>query len=1047
MKRFFGLPWAAGVAITFLLALFGATQLFGGAASPASAASVSQQIGMKVLLVTDNTNEPSYQDWENTLNREGVPFDSVVTTPAAGEPTPGGASTFSALPALSSTASDGTQVANYEGVVVAISGTVGMSTAQWTTLQTFEHQFSVRQLTAYASPSSDFGMNTAASGATLPLSTGLTLTADGSSAFPYLKQLTVDPTQATFAYQATPLAGANVDTLASGPGGSTLLGIYTSSDGRQTMFQTFNENQYYLQSQLLRHGELDWLTRNTYFGDQRNYLETDIDDNFLADDAWDTATHTTDFTPANALREVPADVTNAATWSKTNNFRIDMLFNGGGSVAFAAGCTVAVGGDTGSGGSSTGCNTAAPGTDPLLAQFQSNDPLTGKPYTNDFGWISHTWDHPNIDEGCATQNYIEAELNQNTNWGSTKAASGNPNTGGLGLTSSTSPDDALGAENPNVIITGEHSGIANLLPGNPGQVDPPALDTATAATTTTPTAGALAAGDYVYAVTDQFNSGAPGATPVPGTGQSAASVSAPVTVAAPNNSVTLTWGAVCHAAQYTLYRAPYTAPVAPATTGTIGAWTSLGAVPANTTSDFTNPSSTTNTTGGGAIQKTFTDTGAAGALTGSSGAPTATSIPADEGAAVESPYEQNPVLDAAFAGTLDGGIKYFGSDASKPYPNPSDGSFATGTYAGAEDAPGATFQDAGATAIPRYPTNIYYNVATSAQEVDEYQTLYDLPTCTPIANVTTCNPAGTPFTIAQIVASIDQGMFQHMMGNDPRPHYFHQTNLMDQTGQGDGLFYQTVTPLLTQYNAYFASNAPIEQLTMPQIGTLLNEQAGWAAANKSQISGYIDGNVVTVNNNGAATEIPLTGTTIGTPYAGTQSGWTNAPTGTSTYTALVAWPALPTTPVIVTPPTGSAPGGPPATGGKPINQTPPAPPAAPAPTKAPLYYVAVQVAPKTVSIKKGTATVSLKCEAKNGKPAKNHFCTGKFTLKMMGKTVSHTFRIKATNTTRIAVTVPKRAMASAAAGKHRTLHGTLAISTKQPTGAAKLTRGTLSVKT
>ena len=51
------------------------------------------------------------------------------------------------------------------------------------------------------------------------------------------------------------------------------------------MFQTFNENQYYLQSQLLRHGELDWLARNTYFGDQRNYLETNIDDNFLSDDA------------------------------------------------------------------------------------------------------------------------------------------------------------------------------------------------------------------------------------------------------------------------------------------------------------------------------------------------------------------------------------------------------------------------------------------------------------------------------------------------------------------------------------------------------------------------------------------------------------------------------------------------------------------------------------------------------------------------------------------------------------------------------------------
>ena len=166
---------------------------------------------------------------------------------------------------------------------------------------------------------------------------------------------------------------------------------------------------------------------------------------------------------------------------------------------------------------------------------------------------------------------------------------------------------------------------------------------------------------------------------------------------------------------------------------------------ANTITDFTNPTgnSTTNTSGGGAIEKTFNDTGLAGSATGSSGAPTATTVPADEGTAVESPYEQNPALDAAFAGTMNGGIKYFGSDASKPYPNPADGSFATGAYGGAQYAAGATFQDAGGAAIPRYPTNIYYNVATNAQEVDEYQTLYDLPTCKPITGVTTCNPAGT----------------------------------------------------------------------------------------------------------------------------------------------------------------------------------------------------------------------------------------------------------------------------------------------------------------
>jgi len=991
---------------------------------------------MRVLVITDGTDtnfaDPTctanpaicnagiaYQDWANTLRREGVPYTTMVTNSASPGSVP--------LPALSSTLANGTQVANYEGVVVAVSGTVGMTDAQWTALQTFEHQFSVRQITAYAVPSSDYGLGSAnpAGGSQLPLATPLTLTATGAGVFPYLKHVAVDPTQSTWAYEATTLPGASVNTLISGPGSSSLLGIYTAPDGRETMFQTFNESQYYLQSELLRHGELDWLARNTYFGDQRNYLETDVDDNFLADDTWSvagnatTAPHSTDFNPADALREVSADVVTAANWSRANNFRIDMLFNGGGSVAWAAGCTVATSGDNGTGGTGTGCNPSAPGTDPLLAQFQATDPATGRPYVDDFAWIGHTWDHPNIDEGCATQDYVEAEINQNTIWASTPASTpGNPNTGGLGLSASTDPAAALGSENPNAIVTGEHSGLANLLPGNPGQVDPPSLNDATPATT----GGTLAAGQYVYAVSDQFNTAAPGATTVAGAGQSAASVSAPVSVTGTTSSVSLTWDAVCHAADYLIYRAPYT--------GTIGAWSLIGKVTANTATDFTNPTgnSTTNTSGGGAIEKPFMDTGIVGTPTGSSGTPTATTVPADQGTAVESPYEQNPALDAAFAGTMDGGIKYFGSDASKPYPNPADGSFATGAYGGAEYPTGAAFQDAGGTAIPRYPTNIYYNVSTNAQEVDEYQTLYDLPTCAPISGVTTCNPAGTPFTIAQIIASADQGMFQHMMGNDPRPHYFHQTNLMSQPGQGDGLFYETINPLLSEYNTYFAANtnAPIEQPTMAQIGVLLGEQAGWAAANAAQITGFIQNRSVTVQNGGPATEIPLTGTDVGTPYAGTQSGWTLAPSGTSTYTALAAWPAPPTGPVIPTPPTGSSPGNP---SGR-------------------LAYIAIQAAPKTVSIKKGKVVVSLRCVATRGKTKKGKVCAGQFKLKAAGRVLTHKFRFKSGKIDRVAVTLPKRMRARAASlhRKHRKLIGALVISTKQPKGAARITYGKLTIR-
>ncbi|MBV9805737.1 MAG: Ig-like domain-containing protein [Solirubrobacterales bacterium] len=846
--------------------------------TPVASAASSPRIDLKVLLLGTSTTQADFQGWQAALQREGVRFDTLVGPTH----TPITAST------LSTTLPDGTPEAKYDAVIESVGGLTDCSTtcvsdlsaSEVTALEQYEHRFNIRQITGDVYPGTTYGMNVPSFSGALDGTSG-TLTSDGQQVFPYLKPtapITMDT--GTYGYEATPVSTTNFDTLVSGPNGSALVGVYTHTDGVQEMVETFAQNQYQLQSELLRHGALAWATRGVYFGAQRNYLDAHVDDNFLSDDSWSTTAHSTDFNPANALREVPADVNQAAQWSAANHFRIDMLFNGAGSVAVANGSSLVGAGDSGSGttGSSGGssgsgsCSTANPCPDPLLQEFQSSDPATGKPYTGDFGWINHTWDHPNIDEGCATQNYIEAELNQNTLWGSKAASAGNPIAGGLGLTSSTDPAAALGTENPNVLVTGEHSGLANLIPGNPGQVDPPSLSSATPGA-----GGTLTAGTYEYAISDQFNTAAPGATGVAATGESAASVSAPLTVGA-TGSVSLSWTAVCHAADYKIYRAPVTGT-------TVGAWTLIDTVPATPATDFTNPASTTDTANGGPIEKSYTDTG----KTGSPATPPSTS------SANESAYEQNPVLDAAFTSTLDGGIKYFGADASKPYPNPANSSFTTGSAPASQYTAGSTFSDAGATAIPRYPTNIYYNVSTNAQEVDEYQTLYDLPTCKAITGVTTCNPAGTPFTIDQIVKSVDQGMFQHMMGNDPRPHYFHQTNLMAQhtgavTGQGDGLFYETMNPLLAEYNQYFAASAPIEQPTMADIGTLLSEQATWGA--NTTVSGYIQGNQVTITNSGSAVEAPLSGiTTVGSLYGGTQSGWTSLPAGTSTYTATITWPA------------------------------------------------------------------------------------------------------------------------------------------------------------
>src|ERR1700751_5345100 len=111
MRRLLGLLAASCAVLAAFLAAFGIPGV-GGSSGPAeaSAAGTAQQIGMKVLLITSSTDGTTaagiaYNDWVNTLNREGVPFDSVVTNANSLGSVP--------LPALSSTASNGTQVANY----------------------------------------------------------------------------------------------------------------------------------------------------------------------------------------------------------------------------------------------------------------------------------------------------------------------------------------------------------------------------------------------------------------------------------------------------------------------------------------------------------------------------------------------------------------------------------------------------------------------------------------------------------------------------------------------------------------------------------------------------------------------------------------------------------------------------------------------------------------------------------------------------------------------------------------------------------------------
>ncbi|MFJ1608697.1 hypothetical protein ACIOHS_35915 [Streptomyces sp. NPDC088253] len=191
-----------------------------------------------------------------------------------------------------------------------------------------------------------------------------------------------------------------------------------------------------------------------------------------------------------------------------------------------------------------------------------------------------------------------------------------------------------------------------------------------------------------------------------------------------------------------------------------------------------------------------------------------------------------------------------------------------------------------ATTVPRYPMNVFYNAGRAAEQVDEYNWIYTSRAqggsgiCEDHADTSTCLSApldtstGYADYIVPLETRIDLG---HVLSNDPKPHFMHQSNLAE-----DRIAYPVLDGVLNGYDALFADNTPVVNLRMKDIGTELQRRAAWkSAVAAGQVTGYRIGDTVTVQapSGVAVTATMPTGTTNGTAgfgsaYAGEVSGWT-----------------------------------------------------------------------------------------------------------------------------------------------------------------------------
>ncbi|MEU7006108.1 hypothetical protein [Streptomyces sp. NPDC046332] len=230
---------------------------------------------------------------------------------------------------------------------------------------------------------------------------------------------------------------------------------------------------------------------------------------------------------------------------------------------------------------------------------------------------------------------------------------------------------------------------------------------------------------------------------------------------------------------------------------------------------------------------------------------------------------QQPVDNPNLAGALsDNGVKWLASDNSRePQQRP----------VGA------------AKTVPRHPMNVFYNVGTAAEMADEYNWVYT-SRADGGSGICESNPASTclpaPLDTAtgyatHIVPQEARTALSHVVANDPRPHYVHQSNLAE-----DRILYPVLDRVLADYRGLFADNTPLVTPRQRDVGTELDRRAAWdRALAAGQVTAYRIGTTVTVkapSGVAAPVTVPegtrkqlLLGTGVfGTPYAGARSAWT-----------------------------------------------------------------------------------------------------------------------------------------------------------------------------
>jgi hypothetical protein len=236
-----------------------------------------ERVALRQLIIATGADDFELPVWKAILDGIGTPYDILF---AKREP----------LTTGSLVRSDGT--GRYNAILLTSNALLSPDStggyvsafdhAEWETLWDYERTFHVRQVALNASPLTepeDYCLRARSQGAIGATPAMAALTSAGSKVFDYLNPAIAIPISATYAYRTRIAAHCDAQPLLTL--GSDVLGVLsTAADGRERAALTFVLGTGQPAAALLGYGLLRWATRGVFLGEQRHWLNVDIDDWF-----------------------------------------------------------------------------------------------------------------------------------------------------------------------------------------------------------------------------------------------------------------------------------------------------------------------------------------------------------------------------------------------------------------------------------------------------------------------------------------------------------------------------------------------------------------------------------------------------------------------------------------------------------------------------------------------------------------------------------------------------------------------------------------------